>query len=130
MESELQRWLFFCFLFLTSAISSRPVWRDRKGMQIPLYAVYFFCMFFVAIYALARIFEPESLVHLSMPRDGFLWWTAAAATAGTFGGSLFGRWARRVTAGWNPDPGDVRYRLAERAAPDRVAAKQDGDAAD
>lgn len=129
MESEPQPWLFFAFLFLVSAIRSRPVWRDRKGKEILLYAVYFFCMFFVAIYAAARVFDPESLVELSMPRDGFLWWTAAAATAGTFGGSLFGRWARQVTAGWNPDPGDVRYRLAERAAPDRAAAKQDRDAA-
>ena len=130
MEPGLHPWLFFAFLFLTSAISSRPAWRERKGKEILLYAVYFFCMFFVAIYALARIFEPESLVHLSMPRDGFLWWTAAAATAGTFGGSMFGQWARRLTAGWNPDGGELRYRLAERSAPDRAAAKQDSDAPD
>lgn len=130
METQPQPWLLFAFLFVASAIRSRPVWRDRKGKEILLYAVHFYCMFFVAIYAVARFFEPESLVELSMPRDGFLWWTAAAATAGTFGGSLFGLWARRVTVGWNPDAGDVRYRLAERTAPDSAAAKQDGDAAD
>lgn len=138
METEWQRWMFFAALFLVTALRSRPAWGDRKGRAILEYALAFYCIFFVASYALARFVEPGSLVQGAMPRDGFLWWTAAAATAGAFAGSLFGGWARRVMAGRNLDPGDVRYRLAGSSggrsarggAPDGGAAKQDGHPAD
>lgn len=128
MESELQRWLFFGFMFLATALRSRPTWGERKGREILQHAVFFYCTFFVAIFAGARLVEPEALVAEGMLRDGFLWWTAAAATAGVFGGSAFGRWLRRVTAGWSPDSGDVRYRLAERSGAGAGPDEQDGNA--
>lgn len=134
MESELQRWMFFAAMFVVTALRSRPAWGDRRGREILEYALAFYCVFFVASYGLARFVEPGSLVQGAMPRDAFLWWTAAAATAGAFAGSLFGRWLRQLTAGRDPDPGDVRYRLAAdssaRGAPGGGAAKQDGDPAD
>ncbi|MGD9388438.1 MAG: hypothetical protein PVI87_09475 [Gammaproteobacteria bacterium] len=130
MESELQRWIFFGFMFFITALRSRPTWGERKGREILRYAVFFYCSFFVAIYAVARLLEPQTLVADGAPRDAFLWWTAAAATAGVFGGSAFGRWARRVTAGWNPDSGEVRYRLADRGITKSGSAEQDRDPAD
>ena len=128
MESELQRWMFFGFMFVATALRSRPTWGERKGSEILRYAVFFYCAFFVAIYAGTRLFEPAALVADGVLRDGFLWWTAAAATAGVFGGSAFGQWLRRVTAGWNPDAGEVRYRLAERPRPGAGPDEEDGNA--
>jgi hypothetical protein len=130
MESELQRWMFFSFMFVMTAFQARPAWGERKGLGIVRHVLFFYAGFFVVIYALARLFEPETLVEAGMTRDAFLWWTAAAGTAGVFGGSLFGQWLRRATAGWNPDRGDVRYRLASRDTTQARAAKQDGDATD
>lgn len=130
MESELQRWIFFGFMFLATALRSRPTWGERRGREILHYAVFFYCGFFVAIYAGARLFEPGSLVVDGALRDGFLWWTAAAATAGVFGGSAFGQWLRRATAGWKVDAGEVRYRLAERPAAGAGADEKDRHAAD
>jgi len=130
MESELQRWMFFAFMFVVTAFRSRPAWGERKGLQIVQHALFFYAGFFVVIYGLARIFEPQALVDEGVTRDAFLWWTAAAATAGVFGGSLCGQWLRSVTAGWNPDAGDVRYRLAGRGAAETRTAKQDGDTTD
>lgn len=130
MESELQRWMFFAFMFIATALRSSPAWGERRGLEIVRHVLFFYAGFFVAIYGLARIFEPQALVEGGMTRDGFLWWTAAAATAGVFGGSLFGQWVRRVTAGWNPDSGELRYRLADRGSAKMRAAKQDPDAAD
>ena len=130
MESELQRWMFFAFMFVVTAFRSRPAWGERKGLQIVQHALFFYAGFFVVIYGLARIFEPQTLIEAGMTRDAFLWWTAAAGTAGVFGGSLCGQWLRRVTAGWNPDAGDVRYRLAGRGAAETRTAKQDGDTTD
>lgn len=128
MESELQRWLFFGFMFLATALRSRPTWGERKGGEILRHAVFFYCAFFVAIYAGARLFEPQALVADGLPRDGYLWWTAAAATAGVFGGSAFGQWLRRLTAGWKPDAGEVRYRLAERPGAGARADEENGNA--
>lgn len=130
MESELQRWMFFAFMFVVTALRSRPTWGARKGTEILRHAAFFYCGFFVAIYAGARLFEPQALVADGFVRDGFLWWTAAAATAGVFGGSAFGQWVRRVTAGWNPDSGEIRYRLARRGAAGASAVQQDRNAAD
>jgi hypothetical protein len=130
MESELQRWMFFAFMFVMTAFQSRPAWGERKGLEIARQVLYFYASFFVVIYGLARILEPGTLVEAGVTRDAFLWWTAAAGTAGIFGGSLFGQWLRRVTAGWNPDSGELRYRLASRGRAETGAAKQDGDAAD
>lgn len=130
MESELQRWMFFVFMFVMTAFQSRPAWGRRKGLGIVRHMLFFYAGFFVVIYGLARIFEPETLVEAGATRDAFLWWTAAAGTAGVFGGSLCGQWLRRVTAGWTLDSGDVRYRLAGRGAAEPGAAKQDGDPSD
>ncbi|NGP52109.1 hypothetical protein [Thioalkalivibrio sp. XN8] len=130
MESELQRWVFFAFMFLVTALRSRPTWGERKGREIRHYAVFFYCGFFVAIYAGARLFEPQSLVADGVLRDGFLWWTAAAATAGVFGGSMAGQWLRRVTAGWSLDSGEVRYRLAEPPGTGAGDGKKDRHAPD
>ena len=130
MESELQRWMFFAFMFVMTALRSRPAWGERRGMAIVRHMVSFYAGFFVAIYGLARIFEPQTLVEAGATRDAFLWWTAAAGTAGVFGGSLFGQWVRRITAGWNPDAGEVRYRLAHRGSAETRPAKQDPDTAD
>lgn len=128
MESELKRWMFFVFMFLVTALRSRPTWGARTGWEIVQHAAFFYCGFFVAIYAGARLLEPEALVMDGAPRDGFLWWTAAAATGGVFGGSAFGQWMRQLTAGWNPDSGEVRYRLAERPGVRARADEQDGNA--
>ena len=138
MESEWQPWMFFAGLFLVAALRARPAWGGRRGRAILEYALAFYCIFFVGIYAVTRIVEPGSLVQGAVLRDGFLWWTAAAATAGTLAGSLFGSRVRQAMAGRNLDPGDVRYRLAEPSvgrssqggAPDHGAAKQDGHPAD
>jgi hypothetical protein len=130
MESELQRWMFFAFMFVMTAFRASPAWGERRGLAIVRHVLFFYAGFFVVIYGLARLLEPQTLVEAGTTRDAFLWWTAAAATAGVFGGSLFGQWVRHITAGWNPDSGEVRYRLADRGSAETRPAKQDPDAAD
>lgn len=130
MDSELQRWMFFAFMLVVTALRSRPAWGERRGMAIARHMLSFYAGFFVVIYGLARIFEPHALVAAGATRDAFLWWTAAAGTAGVFGGSLLGQWVRRITDGWNPDAGEIRYRLANRGSAATRPAKQDPDAAD
>jgi hypothetical protein len=131
MESEIQRWAFFMFMFVATALRSDAAWGERRGMAIVRQALFFYAGFFVVIYGLARIFEPQTLVQAGITRDAFLWWTAAAATAGVFGGSVFGQWIRRITAGWRPpDDGELRYRLAGRGRAEMRSAEKDPDAAD